>query len=204
MAQYLAQFQIQPWWVVSASASVNKTLLGFNEKQSPVTVLNPAALFISNNKTSNFLGKFEKRVFVNVNFASLAQSTLQSIPWVNLTNINSAESLDSFIATQIKTVIELLKKKDKGILLQSAPNQTDLAKFYAEINSEILPVVPHGGIYIGKLDVVKKILDVTLATGRDIRIDRSSGFPNQGFRQMQQMSQLTNGLRMLPFFSQIF
>ena len=198
-AQYLAQFQVQPWWVVSASPSVNSTLLGFNEKVAAVKPANIFSLLTTPNKTSNFLGKFEKRIFMNTNFKNFSQSTYQLVPWVNLTRERTAESLDSYISTQIKEVIKLLRVKDKGILLKTANTDADrlaLAAFFAEISAEILPVVPQGGIYFEKLDIVKKIIDVTLATGKDIRIDRSSGFPNQGFRQLLQMSQLANGFCM--------
>lgn len=45
------------------------------------------------------------------------------------------------------------------------------------------------------MDNVLKQYDMTFSTGSDVRLSKAAGFPQQGFRQAIQMTQLTSAIR---------
>ena len=49
------------------------------------------------------------------------------------------------------------------------------------------------------MDHAAKNYEVTFSTGGDSRLDRAAGFPQQGFRQAIQLTQLTNAICNLYF-----
>ncbi len=116
---------------------------------------------------------------------------LQAVPWFDITSGTSSESLDETISNKIKDAIAALALVDKSILLQTNQDQNKSAIYYYDVG-KIIAKIPHGGIYFQTVNPAEKKLKVVLSTGRDIRVDRAAGFPPQGFRQVLQMSQLTN------------
>nr|KAJ3418189.1 hypothetical protein HK105_000223 [Polyrhizophydium stewartii] len=206
--QKFASLQQRTWAVYGSDPSVADSLIGSRPKPLPLTptkfveLLDPTRqppAFPRANQTSGLFDTLITRYFYDVDGLSdktRALNNVMPVPYFNRTAGLGSNAIDDAISKAIKGVLIDIAKLDKSILFPGNPGQRDpakLADFYIKIG-KILFSLPHGGIYVNRVDHASRNYSWNLHYGNDDRLTGASNFPDPGMRALLQMTQLHNAV----------
>nr|KAJ3412372.1 hypothetical protein HK105_002369 [Polyrhizophydium stewartii] len=189
--------QKRSWVIYGVDPSVNPNLIGTKTQQRDLNVNEFLAApsgpaFVSpQNATTGLFGTIPTRFYLDI-------STEDSTPSVNVTSVpwfkpvgGDDNAIDDQISAVINTAILDIAKIDKTALLNGDQGQAN--KVLLKIG-KVLSVLPHGGLYINKIDHANKKYSFNMHFGTDTRLSGGSNFPQQGDRQLTQLTQLSNAI----------
>ncbi|KAL2917001.1 hypothetical protein HK105_203433 [Polyrhizophydium stewartii] len=189
--------QKRSWVVYGVDPSVDPNLIG-TKTQQPSLPLNQflaapsGPAFVSpQNATTGLFGTIPTRFYLDISSLSAnASINMTSVPWFNPVG-GDDNAIDDQIGSIINTAILEIAKVDKSGLLKGDRGEAN--KVLLEV-SKVLKILPHGGLYINKIDHANKKYSFNMHFGTDIRVAGGSNFPNPGDRQLIQLTQLTNAI----------
>ncbi|KAL2917002.1 hypothetical protein HK105_203434 [Polyrhizophydium stewartii] len=189
--------QKRSWVIYGVDPSVNPNLIGTKTQQRDLNVTEFLAApsgpaFVSpQNATTGLFGTIPTRFYLDISSLSAnASINMTSVPWFNPVG-GDDNAIDDQIGSIINTAILEIAKVDKSGLLKNdrALQNAALLKI-----SKVLNILPHGGLYINKIDHANKKYSFNMHFGTDIRLSGGSNFPQPGDRQLLQLTQLTNAI----------
>ncbi|KAH6569157.1 hypothetical protein BASA50_008935 [Batrachochytrium salamandrivorans] len=191
--------QRRTWVVYGADPSVDSKLIGVKNESIELSLAQLSGMpagpaFMSPQDTdTGIFGTIPTRFFLNQGSIFLNTSmTGVAVPWF-VPMGGDGFAIDDFISASIHKVIDEINNLDKSALLASPSNMRNIQYLYLQI-SKIHYNVPHGGIYIKKIDHINKQYAFDLHFGYDFRLTAASRFPRSEDRTMLQMTQLSNGI----------
>ncbi|KAH9247710.1 hypothetical protein BASA81_014668, partial [Batrachochytrium salamandrivorans] len=153
--------QRRTWVVYGADPSVDSKLIGVKNESIELSLAQLSGMpagpaFMSPQDTdTGIFGTIPTRFFLNQGSIFLNTSmTGVAVPWF-VPMGGDGFAIDDFISASIHKVIDEINNLDKSALLASPSNMRNIQYLYLQI-SKIHYNVPHGGIYIKKIDHINK------------------------------------------------
>jgi len=194
-----SQYQERTWMLVDYADGVDPAALGTKDPQSPLTLLELAALpetpaFTSpQTAATGLFGTIPTRFYFNISSVAgdvVAANTATRVPWYNITRVGSL-GLDDLISSELGVAIDEIALLDKTDIRSG--NISERNAILLVVNDK-LATLPHGALYFTKIDHPNLAYQWDAIIGTDIRVSSSSNFPSQGRRQLLQQTQLDNAI----------
>ena len=143
----------------------------------------------SNTLSDSIFGQIKPRYWINL--SSPLDFHFQKVPiFTRLASHKTQQDMDIYFAEKIQDALLLFSTMNKSIIYQPIPSDSELTTFYNSIQNT-LKELPHGGIWIEKLDHKERNYKYTLQFGREKRL---SLIPELGKRLIIQQAQLGNSI----------